>query len=231
MIFLGLWHGRAGFNFHFSFIFFPQLFFIFYFFQNIDMLILKKSCFIHIPKTGGSWVKQALIRANIEFDDFCIDNNVHIGIKDCPYPKLPNFVFVRHPVAFYKSYWQLKMTCGWDENNLFDMEYKTNIFHNFVIKVTRDHPGIYGNMIDTLIGDANNEIEFVGRQESLAEDLIIILRKMGEDFDEHFIRTTPLYNVSDDARYPALYNNELKSNVMHSERYIIERFYSDSPYI
>lgn len=191
------------------------------------MLILKNSCFIHIPKTGGSWVKQALLEANIKFDEFSICSNPHIGIKDCPCPKKVKFAFVRHPVAFYKSYWQYKMTVGWHEINMFDMYFKTDIFDDFIIKVTNEYPGYYGNMIDDLVGKEDNQIEFIGKQENITEDLITILRRTREVFDEDIIRATPPYNVSNKINFPAIYTEELKNKVIESENYVIKRFNYD----
>jgi len=48
------------------------------------MLILPNSCFLHVAKTGGSWVKRAIIASGIEYEEYSIDGNPHIGLSECP---------------------------------------------------------------------------------------------------------------------------------------------------
>lgn len=188
------------------------------------MLILPKSCFLHIPKTGGSWVKKALMASNIGCELYTIFNDGHIGLKDCPCPEKFKFAFVRHPVELYRSYWQYKMTYGWDQDNPLDIECRSDSFHKFVRNVLDKFPSIYSNTLDEFVGEPGNQIEFIGKYENLIDDLVFALRSAGEIFNEEFIRNFPPYNVSNKKAFPASYTDELESEVRKAELIEIQRF-------
>ncbi|PTN12948.1 hypothetical protein [Nitrosomonas aestuarii] len=188
------------------------------------MLILPKSCFLHVPKTGGSWVKKAISAAGIVCKDYRISGNPHIGLKQCPCREKFKFAFVRHPVSLYRSYWQFKMTYGWDSKNQLDLACRSDNFHQFVRNVLTKFPGIYGYSLIEFVGETDEEIEFIGKYENLVNDLIFALKAAGEDFDEQSIRTLPPYNVSDKTNFPAVYTDLLEVDVKKTEAMIMKRF-------
>lgn len=188
------------------------------------MLILPKSCFLHVPKTGGSWVKKAITAAGIECREYAIAGDSHIGLKDCPCPGKFKFAFVRHPVGLYRSYWQYKMTYGWDDANPLDLVCRSDDFHQFVRGVLDKFSGVYSNSLTTFVGEPGNEIEFVGKYEHLVEGLVNALKSADEDFNEKAIRALPPYNVSDKRTFPAVYTESLEAAVRKAEAAAIERF-------
>lgn len=190
------------------------------------MLILPRSCFFHVPKTGGTWAKRAIIEAGIPGREFTIDGDPHIGLKDCPEPHKFKFAFVRHPLSLYRSYWQCKMTYGWDPKNPMDMECKSDKFHVFVENILRKYPGIYTKFFFDVVGRGEERIEFIGKYENLPDDLITALKLAGEDFSEAKIRNLPPINVSDHQRFPAIFPRELEEEVKRVEKEIITTFYS-----
>jgi len=62
------------------------------------MLILPSSCFLHVPKNWWIMGKKAIIASGIHYEDYRIDGNSHIGLKQCPVPEKFKFAFVRNPV-------------------------------------------------------------------------------------------------------------------------------------
>lgn len=188
------------------------------------MLILPKSCFLHVPKTGGSWVKEVISASNIECKNYTVADNVHIGLKDCPCPDKFKFAFVRHPVEFYRSYWQFKMTYGWDQINPLDMECRSDSFHKFICSVLDKFPGIYSQSVIDFVGETDNEIEFIGKYENLVDDLVFALKAASEIFDEKFVRAFPPQNVSDKIAFPAVYTYQLEAEVRSAESLAIRRF-------
>lgn len=188
------------------------------------MLILKNSCFIHVPKTGGNWVRHALEAAQVDFEDYAINNNAHLGYRECPHPGRFKFAFVRHPLGLYRSFWQYKMTYGWDEASALDRTCRADYFHEFIVNITTRYPGAYGAMLDDLIGPEQAPIDFVGRYETLQEDLVRALTLAGESFDEERLRAVPAVNVSDKVRFPASYTPELIGRVAASEQGVFRRF-------
>jgi hypothetical protein len=189
-----------------------------------QMLILPHSCFLHVPKTGGSWVKQAIRAAGIPAREHSIDGNTHLGIADCPEPGKFRFAFVRNPLGLYRSYWQFKMTVGWDAANMLDQRCRADDFVGFVMAVVRDFPGIYARSLRDYVGPAHAPIEFIGRYEDLVEDLVRALTLAGEQFDAEAIRQLPPSNVSNKVKAPADFTPELEAAVRAAEAEVFERF-------
>jgi len=188
------------------------------------MLILATSCFLHVPKTGGTWVKAAISAARIPFEEFTVDGDVHADLRYCPRPERFKFAFVRHPVEFYRSYWQYKMGMGWDPQNPLDVDCAAADFHAFVRNVVVRYPGMCTQLFEDYVGPPGNEIEFIGRYERLQDDLIVALRLAGERVDEATIRSCPPQNISPRFLFPAEYSRELEDAVRQSEARAIARF-------
>jgi len=188
------------------------------------MLILPRSCFIHVPKTGGSWVKRAILASGLVARAYELDGDPHIGIAQCPCPEKFRFAFVRHPLDLYRSYWQYKMTCGWDVKNPLDMACRSLVFHGFVGNVLDRFPGVYSQALVDFVGEAEHPIEFIGRFENLEDDLVTALTLAGESFDEDAIRAESPYNVSDKRKHPAEYTDQLEAMVREAEAYAMNRF-------
>lgn len=188
------------------------------------MLILPKSCFFHVPKTGGTWVTRAIQSTSIDCLNFRPEGNSHSGLKQCPCLEKFKFAFVRHPAGLYRSYWQFKMTYGWDANNRLDQDCRSNTFCDFVRQVLDQYPGIYSSELLKYVGEKEHEIEFIGKYENLVNDLVTALKLAGEVFDESALRAFQPVNVSDKIAYPAIYSGDLEEQVRKAERMVLERF-------
>jgi hypothetical protein len=79
-------------------------------------------------------------------------------------------------------------------------------------------------MFEAYVGSPGSEIEFIGRQERLLDDLVTSLRQAGEQFDENAIRNLEPANVSDRVRFPAALTHEAREALLWSERETLERF-------
>ena len=160
-------------------------------------LILPRSVFYHIPKTGGTFVRLSLRQAG-----FCV--NLEVGGHNHTYPsqcRIKNrfsFAFVRHPLSWYESYWTYKQYISkWDPRNTVDANTQSEKFSTFIQKMIDTYPG-YVSCIYQLYTeiDTPNEINFIGRQENLREDLCHALTEAGENFDKERIHSFPVKNVS-----------------------------------
>jgi hypothetical protein len=83
-------------------------------------------------------------------------------------------------------------------------------------------------MLRRFVGRACDEMEFIGRFESLTDDLVNALQLAGEEFDENVIRNTPPVNQTSYDRYPAVYSDGLAERVLEVEAEAVERFYSEN---
>jgi len=191
---------------------------------GFKVLILPNSCFLHVPKTGGSWVKKAIAAAGLHGEEFRVGRYDHTRLSHCPCPDKFKFAFVRHPLSLYRSYWQFKMTYGWDPHNALDQLCQADDFTTFVTAVLDQAPGVYSMSLHDFVGAPGHEINFIGRYENLVEDLIHALRLAGEVFDETALRALPPYNISDKARFPAVFTPELAARVLQAEAEVMSRF-------
>jgi hypothetical protein len=137
------------------------------------------------------------------------------------------FAFVRHPLSFYQSYWCYKMRTEWNKNS-FDSAHRSDDFALFVRSVLRANPwGWLTLMYTRMIGENFNAVEYVGRTEQLADDLVYALTLAGETFNEDALRSTPVENVTSQLpewKERCHYSDDLRQAVCTNENRILEYF-------
>jgi hypothetical protein len=188
------------------------------------MLILRNSCFLHVPKTGGTWVHAAIKASVEECQQYTINGDVHVPLEKCPCPEKFKIAFVRHPLDWYRSYWTYRMANGWNYNSLLDKDCCSDDFAIFCYKVFENYPGILSRGYSVYVGSPERQIEFIGRFENLVDDLIKGLKKAGERFIESEIRNLPPINVSNRKRFPSTITSNLKKAFKKHEYTALERF-------
>lgn len=191
-------------------------------------LILPRSVFFHIPKTGGVWVRQAIARAGIpaaEWGDRPEDpGTIHQWPGGVDTRGKFTFAFVRHPLSWYGSFWAFRMERGWRNVDLLESCLCVE-FAGFIRKVLRRFPeGHLSDRYESYV-EPPGTLDFVGRTENLAEDLVAALRRAGEEFDEAAIRSTPRLNAT---RLRPSYPPDLREAVLRAERRAVVRFGYDS---
>ena len=152
---------------------------------------LKNSVFIHIPKTGGLWVKKCL-KQHVECEKRSPRGQAHST------PDLNEgcgaFAFVRHPESWLRSLfthrriklwnWQsneLEATCGSNKFNLFienicnNQGIITKFFDQYIHKYREKCPAAWPGVCGRII---------IGKQENLCEDFISSLTHFNEVFDK-----------------------------------------------
>ncbi|PIR53287.1 hypothetical protein COU76_01935, partial [Candidatus Peregrinibacteria bacterium CG10_big_fil_rev_8_21_14_0_10_49_10] len=77
-------------------------------------LILPRSAFFHIMKTGGTWVRSVCEKQRLSIEEV---GDTHKAYCELPDTELVSsrftFAFVRHPCSWYQSFWSWKMRTGW----------------------------------------------------------------------------------------------------------------------
>lgn len=184
------------------------------------MLVLQKCRFICSPKTGSTWVTHALRRAcDVSFD--IGPEDYHAPVSDPRGAELPSFAFVRHPVTWLRSHWSHAM-----DNPEFKPQWGdvwSDEWPEFSTNICRQRPGHLSKSCQRWVGNTWNQIEFVGRYEDLADDLVAALRKFKEPFDEAMIRATQPVNVS--RTFGSDLDDETIMMIAESEALLINRFY------
>ncbi len=200
--------------------------------------------FLHVPKTGGSWVTQVLREQGLVRKEF---SHIHAdmvraryyaggarvatrssyewlksrvprswkamravqrlkktgeAISDARFPYC--FCFVRHPLDWYESWW--RYMCGrsgahWAaESDLTSWHPCGRLrtlgdpdFATFVQNVNSVSPGFVTELFGLYTQPG---IQFIGRQESLVDDLVTVLQRLDVRFDEQQLRESQRVNTS-----------------------------------
>ena len=154
-------------------------------------LLLRRSIFYHFPKTGGTFVRRCCHEMGIVVAEI---GPGHAWPDLAPMPGLFSFTFARDLEAWYRSFWRFCMLKGWDWSPPCApiSECRSERFEVFRENVRSRCPEWLPNQL-RLFGF---RCDFVGRTETLADDLVRALTLAGEEFDEDYIRSRPPANVT-----------------------------------
>lgn len=199
-------------------------------------LRLKNSVFIHVPKTGGTWITQQLQNAGLVEGETGRAHATPAELADAPSWRDGRrrlfFCFVRHPLTWYQSYWAYRMKNGWHKPSpnevdapirtvQLDAECRSDDFETFVRTCIERYPQ---GWVSHLYRHYTAGCVYVGRFERLREDLQFALLLGGEPLEPEAIaaiRTSPPENTAAaDAQWAPLctYSEELKAMVCEVER-------------
>jgi len=192
--------------------------------------VLPRSVFVHIPKTGGVWVRRAIAQAGLPTVEAghapITAGNMHNATRYINARDRIQFAFVRHPLNWYASFWSFRMFSGWSSLPAPLDACMSADFDRFIRNALRAFPqGWVGHLYRRYLGPTLDGAGFIGRTERLAEDLVHVLRLAGESFDEAKLRAVPQLNVSP---IRPVYSRKLRQAVLCVEREIIERFGYDA---
>lgn len=135
-------------------------------------IIMPKSVFLRIPRTGSAWARSALTAGGIEHSQIGYDHSPHVPSEHRG--KLV-FTFTRCPQRWLVSRWSMgqwmdSLSTRWDHD-----------YDTFAERVSMGDVWRY-------FGQYVERCDFVGAHESLANDLVRALRFAGELFDEDALR-------------------------------------------
>lgn len=207
-------------------------------------LILPHSVCFHIPKTGGTWVRRVLQKENMVIAETCVLGRnarataqmAHETPDMLPAYLLRNrktFAFVRHPLTWYQSRWKWKarMRNRWNrEENKLDKECGSDDFNEFILQYLHKFPGYLTRMYKRFLGEDGKRLSYVGRFESLPEDLFKIITTFEGEIDKQHLLSFPPVNVSFHCENDASYRSDLKKALLKEEEWILRTFgYEEEP--
>jgi hypothetical protein len=191
----------------------------------MPLTVLPKSVFLHVPKTGGTWVSRAL-EAGVK-DCKIYWKNPHVDLTGLS--KIPNtngkkiFTFIRHPLMWYKSFWRFRMATFWCESPIDSC--KAERFEEFIENVLRTCSDYAGKQYMQFTDSNGLKPDYVGKTENLTNHLVEILKCIGENFDEQVIRNFPMIGVTNKNMWRAEYTPDHEKRMTASEQEAIDRFY------
>tara|TARA_Y100001938_G_scaffold76333_1_gene105622 strand:+ start:886 stop:2238 length:1353 start_codon:yes stop_codon:yes gene_type:complete len=212
-------------------------------------LILPNSIFVHIPNTGGAWVRKAIEASmgiekdSSEIEIYGIDKwgkKAHARISDIKrelkedLEKKFVFSFVRKPLDILKSMyisdiypWIVDFD-GYKQNNYEKITFKQFVHKRGPSFVT----SIYLEYLEAPIG-VFPYVDYIGRTENLKDDLIEALEMAGEDFDRKKIEDMPPVGAGaslEKAKELIHCDEDILEFIKDGERLIDSLFYSDDSY-
>lgn len=220
--------------------------------------------FLHIPKTGGSWVetvldqnglidrylghKHATYDANLLGATLTGRDQVRRAAKTvfgrlvrlgrAPHKPRPReethppvteplrFCFVRHPLAWLESFWRYQSGRGW--KRLQGVEGSPDYWHPmavlnglgggefvpFVENLLARRPGYVSELF---LSFAKADVAIVGRNESLRDDLAVVLDRLGLAYDRATVFDSERVNQAKRSREGVDWPESLREDTMRAE--------------
>ncbi|MFD6425055.1 hypothetical protein [Streptomyces sp. NPDC060198] len=175
------------------------------------------------PKTGSTWIRKKIRELGIAFEEVgdpaMREHDLLAAFDRSAY----GFVgaFVRDPLEWYRSYWSYRMEKGWRPQYPLDEHCESDDFETFVRRAVTTLPGALGNIYTSYVGAPGEEVDFVGRQENLADDFARFLELAGEEFDADVLAEGSRINAT---KIRPDYPEELKELITLSEWQTMGRF-------
>lgn len=199
--------------------------------------ILPHSVFFHVPKTGGTWVRELLERQQLltactvlpEHAGRPFGVKTHTGILSLDSKVAAGrllFAFIRHPLTWHQSHWLHRIHYGWPPDTASPWHAcKSDTFTGYLELYLQQCPGQYTRDIEAIIGPLESTPVVCGRFEHLVDDFVHILRTAGETFNEEQVRAFGRINQAQQPVELCSYSPELSHAVLQSEQKLVQRFY------
>jgi len=216
-------------------------------------LINKKHIFLHIPKTGGTWVDYIIKNSKIDvvkighnkhatYDYVCANLNFNYDKSRTLRRVLPrvmknNFNFfcvVRNPLTWYESLFnhltRSKFKKFGQPGNHFNWhiwsklsEIEPGNFNGFMEQMLKIAPGYASFVFDSYILNSNS---LYLKKESLRYDLLKLSRRLDINFNEDLIFSSHKKNVSDQEQI--FWDEGIYKKILYYDKVSFEKFDYDT---
>jgi hypothetical protein len=202
--------------------------------------VTDKTLFIHVQKTGGMSVREALYRCTpVGHESGDAEGERHFGLPElrARHPGIESgrlsFGFVRHPVDWLRSRWAFAVASGFQVH----MEHRgtaaqvwmaccwSDSFDGFIANYLERYPGIATQTMFQKLGLwSSKPADRIGRTETLAADLTRILDEAGERRSAE-PPTLPARNMTERRVVElAVVTRAMHKAVMDAEKQLCDRF-------
>ena len=195
---------------------------------------MKTFQFVHIPKTGGRWIKSVLATLT----GYQEPSERH-GLYRWHLPQADfSFAFVRHPVSWYESWWKFQAgkwvpfhdwyNCpqGWHPQTVL-RDCCSDDFREFVRQCLAVEPGYVTRLYEWFVGpEGMPYVDFIGRYEHLVEDTQHALALIGINVSEEQLHAIAPIGVSECRAGQPSWDDQLLDKVRELEGPAIRRWYS-----
>lgn len=203
------------------------------------------ACYVHIPKTGGVWIEKVLTEIGLGVQWAPADPTAHKR-HACRTHLVRSydsyFTVVRHPKAWYESWWKFFYDSKWDavEHDLCAwhpqhciVDCMSTDFGTFVSRTLDKFPGGYVRwMYWTYCGKSPKfggrwKIPFIGKTEKLASELVRLLRHCKIRLSQSQTRAVldyPRRNVSGSPHGDPVWPPGLYRRMCRAERRVFQEY-------
>ena len=167
-----------------------------------------RAAFVHIPKTGGEWVRSAMLamfpcaryekrsdkiepKHSTTSREFIVGDEIDF-----------HFTIVRDPVDWLKSWWKMMHRSNWafrDYENWHPFnelhKYRTPTFDATVKKILKNSPGEVSRLFYLYCGENGEKMNFIGRFKFLRADLKKAVRMFSDDANVSICDTLKAENI------------------------------------
>jgi hypothetical protein len=191
--------------------------------------------YLHIPKCGGHWVKGAMRAAGIE-TVHQPPHHAHVGMVDAL--GRPAITVIRHPLAWYRSYWCYRIGGGagegpWDPLERGTLWHPTWVldqcgcedFNDFIDNVLERRSGYLTYLYQLYTGIGTRRIEHIVRLMDCPRALCNVLDRLWVRYDRDVLKSYPREHVSSlDAKTRALFRRDQAEAIYDTERAIFDQY-------
>ena len=211
------------------------------------LLLRNGAVFLHIPKTGGNWVRGVLEKLDLiegeighkhsDVDRVLFEPYFNTGWlvrlkqqyrKQCPIFDPPFlFCFVRHPLSWYESWFKYMSQPKRNWRDWPRRKGPLDWHPNAPINGTGDKGfnrfvqnvmEYFPGYVTQLYGwYTKRGVDFVGHQESLREDMVELLQRLDVEFDPNFVLGYRPVGVSPEPDNPVRWDSEVRTEAIRTE--------------
>jgi hypothetical protein len=195
--------------------------------------------FLHIPKTGGNWVRTVIRRSGIKeiktnkiskHANYDLLAGVHQSRLIKPRGKIKYFCVVRHPLLWYQSWFRYQHDRGWrvwgeKSNSLkwhclagINME-KHDDFNKFMTYINRNAPGFLTYLYHSYV--LSSDARYL-KNENLRDELLSLNSEWNLGINESLILESKEVNVS--VKSDIIWDEEVVAETLENEMPLIKKY-------